>query len=145
MGEQMAAKRQKKKTIKSQSLTEFRAWLTGVEEMQEDGWVPNETQWQLIRERIDKISIDDEVEQKLNQTAPSPSARPTSQPANTGSGNAPVEIPQVPSAFDRAGAAGNFVPADGGQPKIQHATDPKKTVTTPEIDTSQGDYKSGFL
>ena len=30
-------------------------WLSGVEEMQEEGWVPNSQQWQRIRKKIDEI------------------------------------------------------------------------------------------
>lgn len=139
-----ANKRQKKKQLKAQSLTEFRAWLSGVEEMQEDGWVPNSTQWELIRERIDKIKIDDV--QDLGQVTPPQSTQRPSGPAIMNNQPDPgLEIPQVPSTFDRAGAAGNFVPNETNQPKIPHAVDPKKPVTTPEIDTSNGDYKSGFL
>ena len=45
----MAAKR------KRITLSEFRAWLQGVEELQAKGWSPNAEQWKLIRDKIDAI------------------------------------------------------------------------------------------
>jgi hypothetical protein len=42
--------------VKTQTLREFRAWLSGVEEMQSDDWSPDLTQWRRIRERIENIS-----------------------------------------------------------------------------------------
>lgn len=41
--------------IKKLSLNEFRAWLSGVEEMQSDDWTPDHTQWRRIRAKIDEI------------------------------------------------------------------------------------------
>lgn len=40
---------------KKLSLMEFRAWLSGVEEMQPDDWTPDFTQWRRIRAKIDQI------------------------------------------------------------------------------------------
>lgn len=34
------------------SISEFRAWLAGVEDMQSDGWHPNQEQWGRIRAKI---------------------------------------------------------------------------------------------
>jgi len=46
----------KKKTYNRKTkiitLAEFRAWLEGVEELQPKGWVPDATQWKLIRNKI---------------------------------------------------------------------------------------------
>lgn len=51
----MAAKRKKKQdTIVT--LTEFKAWLTGVIEMQDDDWCPSPAQWIKIRDRIDALA-----------------------------------------------------------------------------------------
>lgn len=41
---------------KKQTLAEFRAWLSGVEELQPEGWAPDAAQWVLIREKINNIS-----------------------------------------------------------------------------------------
>ena len=37
------------------TLEKFKAWLEGVEEMQDDGWVPTVVQWTKIREKIELI------------------------------------------------------------------------------------------
>lgn len=39
------------------SLEQFRAWLAGVEDMQEDGWTPSASQWNKIRSKIDDIAL----------------------------------------------------------------------------------------
>ena len=44
------------------SLSEFRAWLSGVEEMQDDDWAPSKTQWDTIRRKMDSIVEDETVE-----------------------------------------------------------------------------------
>lgn len=56
-------RRRQKKPQKSQTLAEFRAWLEGVEELQDEDWSPNKSQWDLIREKINNIVI-------INQPAP---------------------------------------------------------------------------
>jgi len=58
-------KRRQKKPQKSQTLAEFRAWLEGVEELQDENWSPNKSQWDLIREKINNIVI-------INQPVPMP-------------------------------------------------------------------------
>ena len=44
----------KKKKI-TQTVAEFRAWIEGIEEMQEASWHPSAAQWKKIRTRIDTI------------------------------------------------------------------------------------------
>lgn len=39
------------------SLEQFRAWLAGVEDMQDDGWTPSASQWNKIRSKIDEIGL----------------------------------------------------------------------------------------
>lgn len=40
------------------TLGQFRAWLSGVEDMQDHDWTPSSTQWKKIREKIDAIEDD---------------------------------------------------------------------------------------
>lgn len=136
----------RKKKLKAQTLTEFKAWLTGVEEMQDEGWVPNEQQWQLIRERIDQIKVEE---------AKKPNTSPQTRQVPASAGDVPVAespaldaIPHVPSSFDRANVTqveqgSSLQPRPTPQP---HApANPKEAVRTPDVDTSDGNYKSGFL
>ena len=51
----------KKKRIKKRTLGEFKAWLEGIEDMQENDWCPNSTQWLTIRLAIGGI-IEEEYE-----------------------------------------------------------------------------------
>jgi len=46
----------KKKKTNEISVSEFKSWISGIEDMQEDGWVPNKVQWDKIKSKI----IDDE-------------------------------------------------------------------------------------
>ncbi len=49
----------KKKLVKI-SLREFKAWMDGVEDVQEDDWVPSKAQWDKIREKISLIEDNSE-------------------------------------------------------------------------------------
>lgn len=37
------------------SLAEFKAWLEGVEDLQDDDWSPSKVQWEKIRQKIECI------------------------------------------------------------------------------------------
>lgn len=37
------------------TLEQFRAWLCGVEDMQEIDWTPSPSQWKKIRDKLDEI------------------------------------------------------------------------------------------
>lgn len=116
------------------TLDQFRAWLEGVEEMQEDGWTPDVRQWTKIREKIDMIR---------SQPAPAQPAPFVPHPA----ANVPVQqtVPP-PSAFDQV----TTQPAPRApiqlNPDAPIANDPtgKVPVKAPDIDTSDGNYKSSF-
>lgn len=53
----------KKKIKKKYTLREFKAWLSGIEEIQPDDWHPDWDQWRLIRDRMDNIVAD--VQEKI--------------------------------------------------------------------------------
>jgi hypothetical protein len=50
-------KKASNKTKKPQkmSVSQFKMWIQGLSEFQDDDWVPNVNQWNLIRERIDLL------------------------------------------------------------------------------------------
>ena len=111
----MAAKR------KRITLSEFRAWLQGVEELQPKGWSPNPEQWKLIRDKIDAVveTKAQVVEQTHAQNAgQTPVFRPN-MPRPTGQVFIPPPPPVpggVPSDAVVTGVAprlGNLGPAEG--------------------------------
>lgn len=138
----MTAKTRNKKP-KAQTLNEFRAWLSGVEEMQEPGWIPNQTQWELIRQRIDLIK---EVEpremghSKIKGQQPQQSQQPQQE-------STLFDVPQVPSAFDRVGAVVTAPTSSSlsQAPKAPRAAPSSGPTKTPDIDTSKDGYGSGFV
>lgn len=127
----MADEKKKKLTVK-----EFRMWLEGVEEMQPEGWTPNETQWKRIREKIDQVQDTPPAVQEIPMTF-----TPAGAPMLPGtmvlppSGN-PLESMNIdPSRFPPPSPppGAPFARADGAPTK------------TPSIDTSGGQgYKSSF-
>lgn len=89
------------------TLRDFKSWLSGVEEMQEDDWSPSTEQWRRIRQKIDLISEDLRVNTKaeyLNgpqvvrstlETAPArPAPLPASVPMATADGQA-IKTPNI--------------------------------------------------
>ncbi len=128
------AKKTRKKKLLAQTLNEFRAWLSGVEEMQEDEWVPNNTQWELIRQRIALIEdANPELSTSVNAAVHRNSATPQSE----------TVIPHFPnhnnSAFDNANIVGPSTPR--APPNDQLLVD--HSGKTPDIDSSEG-YSSSF-
>jgi hypothetical protein len=114
------------------TVREFRCWLQGVEEMQEDGWTPSATQWAKIREKIDNIA--DSPTKPAQQEAPpvryaTPSGVPPQQPQG------PVTLAAPPSLPPPRSAAPNPLLATGGNTPIK----------TPDIDTSGKGYESNFV
>ena len=104
-------------------ITTFRAWLQGVEDMQEEGWVPSGAQWKKIRAKIDLI----EEQVVVKQHAPYPM---------------PNQFGQIPR-----------VPADGwaqGQQQppssLRIATPPSELNTKPSdnLVDQNGNFNSSF-
>lgn len=44
-----------KKPSQKMTVSQFKMWIQGLSEFQEDDWIPNVNQWNLIRERIDLL------------------------------------------------------------------------------------------
>lgn len=115
----MAAKRKK---ISKQTLSEFRAWLEGVEEISGSDWIPDKGQWKLIRDRIDNIvepepmmgpAMSGNIANPMNPHAVQQQRAPGATPH-------PSEFippaPVMPTAFDRAGVPEGAAVAPGGVP-----------------------------
>lgn len=118
---------------KKQTLGEFRAWLSGVEEMQADDWAPDLTQWKRIRARIDEIvegrfksgaagalDEDEQPARQFRMAAPSGFAGAAPGPMMT------QPIAATPPPFmNTSGIAG-------------------AKIVTPNVDTSGGAYASSL-
>lgn len=111
------------------SVREFRMWLQGVEEMQEDSWTPSPSQWKRIRAKIDSI-------------ADAPAARPAAPPVQPPITYAPTGAPTMPAT--PAGPSSLMVPAAPTQLNPLLAGSGGQ-IKTPDIDTSKSDYQSGFV
>ena len=48
----------RKKSKNEISVSEFKSWISGIEDMQEDDWVPNKAQWDKIKAKIELLSED---------------------------------------------------------------------------------------
>lgn len=111
------------------SLADFRSWLQGVEDMQEEGWTPTAVQWNKIRQKIDQI-----VEKPVKYGTTTGQIPPGSIPRP-----APVINPTIPpsSTFD-----------NGSHPRVSSVFAPPpmrpETPKTPDIDTSNGQYTTLF-
>jgi len=123
-----------KKKNKKITLSEFRAWLEGVEELQLDDWSPTNDQWALIRNKINNI-IEEVIEVETMVELPTPPVIPL-MPSRLVPSHVPpatVQAPQyVPMPSSISAPAPMLTPgADGKLP-------------TPNIDSSDGQYDSGF-
>jgi hypothetical protein len=56
----------KKKSKTEISVSEFKSWISGIEDMQEDDWVPNKAQWDKIKAKIELLT-EDVVENTIEQ------------------------------------------------------------------------------
>ena len=122
----------KKLTIK-----EFRMWLEGVEEMQEEGWTPNTVQWRRIRDKLNEI--DDTPSGVLHRAAAPVSNAQMIEPPRPPAPSGPVQ-------FAPPGIGGGVFPTPSAE-LAQRPFMPETTgmaVRTPNIDTTGGNYVSAF-
>ena len=107
------------------SLSEFRSWLQGIEDMQDEGWSPDASQWIKIKQKISQIEEDSEVELEVVASTPT---RPLSNP--------PSIMPTYP------GTAMNRPAPIMQQPPQQFGAN--GATKTPDIDSSNG-YTSNLV
>lgn len=146
----------KKKTVKKPkpvTLSEFKAWLEGIEELQPEGWHPDADQWELVRNKMLSII---EPDYDGYYEAPAPQQNFNSQPAERYQQPAVQEMPQIipgpppmSSALptDVQPAQISMTPAAraamSGKP-LPGTPGPDGKVRTPNIDTSNGHYTTSF-
>ena len=151
----MAKRTTKRQSKKEYTLTEFKAWLEGIEEMQPADWAPDVRQWKTIREKLLNI-VEEVVEVEVpapvqpqqvtapagpvlhRQTAPPAGPAPAmGPPVNAPSALANIEVPEsdmTPAA--KAALKGNL--------PSEMITSPDGKTKTSDIDTSNGTYESTF-
>lgn len=129
---------EKSKAQRTISIREFKMWLQGVEEMQDEGWTPTATQWKRIREKIELINNDGQTPVVTSPVwAATPPARPTDQPR-------PPAVPAGPSALEGAGQPTLAPRTASGMPTSMAAVS-GTAVKTADIDTSNGNYKPAYV
>lgn len=109
------------------TINEFKMWLMGVEEMQDDGWCPTPQQWAKIRNRIDMLADD---------------VRPPVGPVN----RVPVDNRALATLPQTSALAGVTPPS---RPPLQYTPErfagpAPDLVRTPDIDTTVAPYESSF-
>ena len=135
----------KKRTNKRQkqvTLSEFKAWLEGVEELQPDGWAPNAEQWDLIRTKIHNIKQEKPPEPSQQQQMPSHiqhSSVNTPPPGIIHRDDVQVPPSQLPMDAEITPAARAAL-----EGKTPFTPGPDGKIKTPDIDTSNGPYSTSF-
>jgi hypothetical protein len=147
----------RKKTKKKITLSEFKAWLEGADDFHGKDWAPTKEQWKMIRERIDSIVEPEPEIREVVKEVPSQQpqqARPPMPPPPKEVPELPPNIPPPPPVPGGVPVGevikGSALPVDSGPavptPMPQPSTEaPGGRSTTPNIDTSDGKYKSGFI
>ena len=67
----------KKKKTNEISVSEFKSWISGIEDMQDDDWVPNKVQWDKIKSKINLLA--ETVEIEATETEPQKYYQPAAQ------------------------------------------------------------------
>ncbi len=131
-----------RKRVKKQTLAEFRAWLSGVEELQPEDWAPTPDQWKLIRDKIGGI-----VEPKQ----PAPQAVANNRVPQNGNpyqqmtpAQAHIPLPPPPPV---GGVPTGEITRPTPEASAVMPTQPPVDLSSapaPNMDTSNGNYESGF-
>ncbi len=116
------------------SVSEFRSWLEGVEDMQGDDWSPDLSQWKKIRGKIELLEEVDYSEVLAEMSKKQPTVVNNTQMASP----RPPAFPAGPSFLD-----------DGGPKLTTVMPSPPSSIIgstkTPDIDTSGGMYPGAFV
>lgn len=135
------------KQNKQITVKEFKMWLQGVEEMQDDDWTPTAVQWKRIREKINQIADTAPAPTPVTYRGPAeapampfpaPGAAPPMPPSGMSAAPSSLQLPPNMPAAPRTAVT------PGGLP-VSLASQPGAKVKTPDIDTSNGNYNSQFV
>jgi hypothetical protein len=150
----------RKKKVITQTLSEFKAWLAGVEELQPEDWAPNKEQWALIRNKINNIAEEavvdiDTIIETINKNMASHSGVVHNHPQHGMQPQVP-QMPALPLGVPPAPPAPAGVPegpielssnVDGPAPAAPSTVGGQNPIDISEVakpvDTG-GKYTSGF-
>jgi hypothetical protein len=133
-----------RKNVKtSLTVTDFRSWLEGVEDMQGDDWSPSLEQWKKIRSKIElleEVDLEEIISSVKTATVPTPTQ-------TTGYINTPQGPIPRPAPFP---TAPSFLEDPAAQPKLTTVmpSRPNSIIgssKTPDIETSGGEYTGAFV
>lgn len=136
-----------KKGPKTTSAKEIKAWLSGIQEFQPEGWTPSKVQWDAIREKIFNLEETSQESKPENityhQQQQSYVAQPFVQQAAFGGqqNSAPTE------AYVPMQVASSLQPVlDTSGPHVAHIKPAQADgiVTVVMDPTAEGDYRSPF-
>lgn len=114
------------------TVKEFQMWLSGVEEMQPEDWSPDKRQWERIREKINQLDTEPpHVPQ--HQSVPIMASQPREYVEST---------PYM--SYGGSGLASVPTPARPNNPLFANSDNPSSMVRTPNLDTSDGNYRTAF-
>lgn len=137
----MAAKYKAKTTTsktKKMSVREFKAWLSGVEEMQPEGWFPDVEQWKKIRDKIstlDETNVEDIPRKGM----------PAQAPVRDVVGSRPPQVSQFPHRPNVGEGLNPPIISPVHMPAIPPGPSALSDGKTPNLDTSKEPYKSPFV
>lgn len=127
------------------TVKEFKMWLQGVEEMQDEAWTPDTRQWNKIREKINQIDEVDHSSDFMSSSSPRLLSAPVQQL------DQPVPRYEGPVQMAAAGLANvapiqpTYQPAQMSNMLFGNADAPAIPSKTPNIDTSTAPYEPMFL
>jgi len=105
--------RKVKSKLKARTLEEFKNWLEGLEEFQDEGWIPNAEQWGTIKGSIYLIK-EEYYEETVAYQQPTVYPQPVQQPITNGVPASvqdfPLSAAQIDDMVNQAKALNGGVP-----------------------------------
>lgn len=106
------------------SFQEFKAWLQGVEEMQDEGWTPTAVQWKKIKDKLEQIDFSitrptqQSYEQPINIAFQPPASRmqDTMPPPPMPPGGRLSNPASVPETMEHEAFVSRAIPRDTNKP-----------------------------
>ena len=118
-------KKMKKKKIIKRNLEEFKSWILGFQEFQNEDWHPNYEQWEHIKDSINAIK-ETNLKSKSSEMSSTVYEQPIRRYANPV--HSSLDVSPVPTITSSS----------------PHIDMRNSSNTTQNIDTSDGNYKSDF-